>query len=106
MRELLVAGHADAAVGRSRLLHQGAGVVAVAGRGSLEQHLGVEPAGLGALELERELLGLAQGRAEVLLGEIPLSTGGRADAGDPLEQCRTSQCRTVPVVSMNSRTSG
>ncbi|MGH8582957.1 MAG: hypothetical protein ACREWG_09245, partial [Gammaproteobacteria bacterium] len=65
---LTVARHAELGVPRRGLGKENLRPRAVAGAGAVEQHPGVEPAGLGVLQAMGEFVGLAQGGGEVGLG--------------------------------------
>ena len=76
--------HANASVGGQRLFHERASQVAVTWAVAVKEHFGVEAARLGALDFERQFLGLEWCRTEVLLGDVPVPAGGGADAGHAL----------------------
>ena len=77
---LHVLRHADAAIHVDRLDEQLAGVFAVAGGVAVEEHAGLEAAGLRLFDDVGHLLRPAKRRAKVLLGLSPPTASGGGDA--------------------------
>ena len=81
LRHLHMLGHADLAVHGDGFGEQLAGLVAVTRLGAVQEHASVPAADFWLLDLMGQLVGLAQGRLVVFLRLVPLTSGGRRDAG-------------------------